>query len=132
MSQIIFMTGGQSPLNQGISLIMAFLGIVVVIFLALYTTRFIGKKYNFKNSKSKNIKLIETLTLGQDKCIIIVKATDKYLLLGVTAQNISVLQEINPESLDISLEQNIQPDFSDIFKKIIDKTTKKDVKNDKK
>ena len=31
MSQIIFMTGGQSPLNQGISLIMAFLGIVVVI-----------------------------------------------------------------------------------------------------
>ena len=132
MSRIIFMAGGQSPLNQGISLIMAFLGIVVVIFLALYTTRFIGKKYNFKNSKSKNIKLIETLTLGQDKCIIIVKATDKYLLLGVTAQNISVLQEINPESLDISLEQNIQPDFSDIFKKIIDKTTKKDVKNDKK
>ncbi len=132
MSQIIFMTGGQSPLNQGISLIMAFLGIVVVIFLALYTTRFIGKKYNFKNSKSKNIKLIETLTLGQDKCIIIVKATDKYLLLGVTSQNISVLQEINPENLDISLEQNSQPDFSDIFKKIIDKTTKKDVKNDKK
>jgi len=126
------MTGGQSPLNQGVSLVIGLLGFVVIIFLALYTTKFIGKKYNFRNNKSKNLKLIETLTLGQDKCIIIVKATDKYLLLGVTSQNISVLQEINPESLDISLEQNIQPDFSDIFKKIIDKTTKKDVKNDKK
>lgn len=132
MSQFVFMTGGQSPLNQGVSLVIGLLGFVVIIFLALYTTKFIGKKYNFRNNKSKNLKLIETLTLGQDKCIIIVKATDKYLLLGVTSQNISVLQEINPESLDISLEQNIQPDFSDIFKKIIDKTTKKDVKNDKK
>ena len=48
---------------------------------------------------TRYMRLIDQVTLGQDRHVAIVQAGEKYLLVGVTAGQISFLSEINEEEL---------------------------------
>ena len=74
---------------------------VIIIVACYYTTRFIGKRSQGGQGHTggKNIKALETFRVTQNKYLQLIKCGDKYLLIGVTKDNISVLSEIDPESL---------------------------------
>ena len=73
----------------------------VIIVACYYTTRFIGRKSQGVQGggSGKNIRALETFRVTQNKYLQLIKCGDKYLLISVTKDNISLVSEIDGESL---------------------------------
>ena len=95
--------------------------IVVVLLFAMFclgiyfVTKFIGKQKVF-NNKNSNISIIETITVAPQKYLQLIKVTNKYLLIGITKDNIIFIKELDSEELVIN---NNEIEVS--FKKYLDK-----------
>ncbi|HWQ30645.1 MAG TPA: flagellar biosynthetic protein FliO [Negativicutes bacterium] len=72
----------------------------VILGAAYYVTRFIAKR-GFGASGNKNIKVVESISLGIDKSLLLVKVGEQYMLLGSTQKSISLLAEIDKDKLAI-------------------------------
>ena len=73
----------------------------VIVVACYYTTRFIGRKSQGiqGGGSGKNIRALETFRVTQNKYLQLIKCGDKYLLISVTKDNISLVSEIDGESL---------------------------------
>ncbi len=79
------------------------LGIVILMIYGCFWAYSKMNKYNFKKFSNSNDKMIELsqlslishLPLGQNKSINVVEINKKYLVLGVTAEHISLLKEFD-------------------------------------
>jgi flagellar protein FliO/FliZ len=79
-----------STISYIFSLLVTF---AVVIGLAFYTSRFMGKKMGSFNN-SPDGKVMSSLALGPKSYVYVVEIAGKYLVLGVTEHNINLLHEI--------------------------------------
>lgn len=79
-----------STISYIFSLLLTF---ALVIGLAYFASRFLGKRLGGLSAVGSN-KIVSTLSLGANRAVYIVEIAGKFLILGVTDQNISVLQEI--------------------------------------
>lgn len=70
----------------------------VILGAAYYVTRFIAKR-GLGVSGNKNIKVVESINLGIDKSLLLVKVGEQYMLLGSTQKSISLLAEIDKDKL---------------------------------
>ena len=61
-------------------------------------SKYLGRGMS-KGSNSRYMRLIDQLTLGQDRHIAVIQVGGKYLLVGVTAGQISILSEVKDEEL---------------------------------
>lgn len=84
--------------NLGLELFGALVAIMFVIFLAYLTTRFFSGTYKLKQ-QGKAVKVLEATSLGPKKQLVLSKVGDRYLLLGVTDQQITRLAEFTEEEL---------------------------------
>ncbi len=97
--------------------ILSLMGVIALIFLTFYASRALHKKmYNFSG---KHIKVVEREMLSQDKSLIVVKAGEKYMLLGVTSQHIDKLYEFSEGefSEEAEIPRNENGTFLDNLKK---------------
>ena len=62
----------------------------VIIGAAYLVTRLIAKR-SIASGGNKNLKVVETLSLGLDKSLMLIKAGEQYLLLGSTPKGITFL-----------------------------------------
>lgn len=79
-------------------------------------------------STNKNLRIVETIGVGNNKFISIVEAGTVYLVVSVGKDEIHLLAELTREQLkDFSFEENnVQTEaFSDILNKLKDKLPKK-------
>ncbi len=95
--------------------IVLFLGV-----LAIYFTRWIATLRNVRNT-TKNINILEVISVGYQNTIQLVKVGNKFILIGVSKNEIVFLTEI--KECDINLN-NDKLD-NDIFKKYLNKYIKK-------
>lgn len=95
--------------------IVLFLGV-----LAIYFTRWIATLRNVRNT-TKNINILEVISVGYQNTIQLVKVGNKFILIGVSKNKIVFLTEI--KECDINLN-NDKLD-NDIFKKYLNKYIKK-------
>ncbi len=103
-----------STLSYIFSLIITF---ALVIGLAYFASRFLGKRMGISSAMG-NQKIISTLSLGANRGIYVVEIAGKFLVLGVTEQNITVLQEIT-DSMEIEKIKAEQLSIPDIpFEKV--------------
>jgi flagellar biogenesis protein FliO len=65
--------------NEGVLVFMQFLGVLFIIFLAYVGTKWISKKYS-NISSGNQMKVLERISLGQDKSIVLVLSEKRYLL----------------------------------------------------
>lgn len=91
-----------------------------ILFLAYVTARFIGSKSG-RSVKGKNINIIETVSLGIDSKLHLVKVGEEFVLISVSGKNVQLLTKVN---LDGYTEDNLSQvgnsfDFKDIFEKYI-------------
>lgn len=97
--------------------------IAVVLILAgsYLVSKYIGRGMS-KSSSSLYMRLLDQITLGQDRHIAIIQVGGKYLLVGVTAGQIQVLSELQDDDLiQLSPEETGDgPNIPD-FKTIMDK-----------
>lgn len=80
------------------SVILTFIAAVFIIYLSYVVSKYVGRGMN-KNGNSHYMRVVDQLMVGQDRYVAVVQAGDKYLLIGVTSQQISLLQELDPEDL---------------------------------
>lgn len=77
-----------------------FLGLLfafgLILLLCYYTTRFIGKKMS-GSTKSKNMRIVETLSLGLDRCLYLILVGNKYFLFFSSKKGLELVSEIDAE-----------------------------------
>jgi len=112
-------------LDRILHLITAFVVFVFVLFITVYTTRWVAG-YAKKQQYNRNIELIETFKLAPNKFIAIIRTAGKYLVIGVGKDEINLLSEIDPEGMDFreTLEKR-SPDFGLFIEKAREKLKKK-------
>ena len=84
------------------TVICALLGIIVLIFLAFYADGWLRKRFNiggFSASGQRTVKIIEYTGIAQDKQLMIVSVGKKIMLLGVTANSVSKICDLDEEDL---------------------------------
>lgn len=100
--------------------------LAVVLAAAYYVTRYLSGK-GLKKGKNKNLKVVETLPLGFDKSLLLVKAGEQYLLLGSTQKNISFISVIDQEKLAMESSSEVYDNLDDAgIESYIDKLGSRD------
>jgi flagellar protein FliO/FliZ len=74
--------------------------VLVVALLAYYTTKLIASA-RFSKGGKKNLEHIESIGVGPQSYIHIIRAGKKYVLIGVTKGNVNFLTELDEESLSL-------------------------------
>lgn len=91
-----------------------------VVFIAYVATKYIGVKAS-KSMRGKYIRILESVSIGLDKQLHLVKVADQYILISSSGKNIEFLTTVNMEPVEEETENdNIQGfDFKSIFDKYL-------------
>lgn len=110
-------------LGKSLQILGVLLSFIFVAGLAYFVTKFIGIKYS-NQLKSKNMQVVESLSLGVDRTLHLVKIGGKICLIAVSGKQIEYLTEISvneivlesrKEQQNINFRQYIQ-EFKDKYK----------------
>lgn len=87
---------GWNDLWQLICVILIFVFVLAVTYL---TTRFIG---NYQKSQvyNRNMEVIETFRISNNKYLQIIRAADKYLVIAVCKDTITLLAELSEDAIE--------------------------------
>lgn len=103
--------------------IATFIAVALIIYLSYIASKYIGGSLK-RSSSSRYMRLLDQVTLGQDRHVAIVQVGAKYLLVGVTAGQVSFLSELQDEELvPLSAEEEEEmspPDFKRMLEKLSD------------
>ena len=91
--------------------------LMIAVFVgAYYVSKFVGKRYQTRYNNSKNLSVLESQSIGKDRALLIVKATDKAFLIGSTPQQFTLISELNPDDLvEITDDMPEKKDFSSVL-----------------
>jgi len=81
-----------------IALILALAAVGAVLYLSYLFSRYLAVGAA-KVNKSKYVKIIDRVVLGQDRMMLITMIGEKYFLIGSTAQSIQILTELDGEDI---------------------------------
>lgn len=70
-----------------------------ILYLAYISTKFIGKRYMISGKGGRNLKILETVSVGRDMTIAIARAGERIFLIGITPDRINLISELNEEEL---------------------------------
>ena len=118
-------------LDSALQLISFLFLFALVLALCYFTTRWIANYQRVVN-KNKNLRVIETLRLANNKYLQIVEVGTEYFVIGIGKDEIHNLGKISAEQLnEIPKRQeeqackNVTESFQDILKKIKNQSQKK-------
>lgn len=118
-----------SSIHNLVQLVGALIIFAFVLGITFLTTKWMGGFQKNRNS-GKNLKIVETIGVGNNKYISIVEAGKVYLVVSVGKDEVHLLAQLTREQLkDFSFEQQDtkenQESFSEILDKLKDKLPKK-------
>ena len=88
-----------------------------MLFITFFTTKWVAG-FAKKQTYNKNIEVVESYRIAPSKFIAIVRTGSKYLVLGIGKDEISMLSELDGESIDFSNDSSLQGlDFSNLIEK---------------
>mgnify|MGYP003299335991 CR=1 FL=1 len=106
-------------MSEVFMVIAALLGIIGLLFLTFYLTKWLNKKFRNTgwNGGQNGIKIIECMGIAQDKQLLVVKVGCRSMLLGVTPNSVTKLSDLDENDMAL-LEENNQNSsgFADTFK----------------
>jgi len=89
-----------------------------ILFLVFVTTKYVGGKAG-KAMRGKNIHIVESVSLGMDKQIHLIKVGETFLLVATSGKTIQYLTTVNMENYEVD-ETTVNTNNFD-FKIIFDK-----------
>ncbi len=122
--------GPPEVLTNGAQLFYNFLIFIFVIILAYYLTKVVAHK-RMQVLNSKNIKVLEMVSLGVGVSIGIVKVGTKHMLVSVSKEKITLLTELDGEDLTFD-DISSMPNFQEQFKKLLNTNKGKKYNEDNK
>ncbi len=124
---------GKTLIGSVGSVLLALVGFILILYLAYFATKKIGKRMSVRGVGGKNIRIIDSVSIGQHGSIMLIMTAGKLLLAGITQNGMSLLSELDPSEIDIDEDspQNGTMDFSQALKKAIEQKFGKKAKNSK-
>lgn len=113
-----------NQLESVVQLITVTLIFIFVLFITYWTTRFAGN-YKKQQMVGKNIQIVETVSISNSKFLQIVKVGNKFFLISLCKDMVSLLSELNEEDIDLQTPVN----SGDAFKSILEKFKKNEQVN---
>lgn len=105
--------------------ILTFAAAILIIYLSYLVSKYLGKGMN-RGQSSRYMRLIDQLTVGQDRHLAVVQVGDSYLLIGITAGQIRVLKELgNEDLLTIGPDRDGNTRKTPEFQELMDKFRKR-------
>ncbi len=80
------------------NVIVTFAAVVLIIYLSYVCSKYVGRGMN-RNGNSHYMRMIDRLAVGQDRSLAVVQVGEKYLLVGVTPEQVNLLKELSEEDL---------------------------------
>ena len=114
-----------SGLGSLLSLIWLLVCVLVVIVLAWLFTKYVAGRSGTLGMSvgSERFKVLSRLSLGREQSAVLVKAGEKYLLLGVTASQVTVLKELTAEEAEavyaLPPDQPAPPSFGEALRTVL-------------
>ena len=104
------------------SVVMALAVFILILYLAYFATKKLGKRLSIKGVRNKNIKILESVSIGQNNAIMIVESAGKTLLVGVTQNGMNLISELDGSKLVIEEQKNVGQtmEFSQAFKTVLE------------
>lgn len=97
----ILISGSMESFVKLISVLLIFVFVLVITYFTTYWMSGIQKRRTF----NKNLKVIETISVGNNKYISIVEAGTAYLVVSVGKDEVNMLTRLNKDELkDLSFE----------------------------
>lgn len=114
-----------------LSVLGTLVGFVLLLVLAWWASRAIGRAYAGSGAGCA-VQLLDRVALGGEKQLLVVKAAGKVLLLGVTAHQISFLQELDEAQLPpAAAESGESAPFLAAFKRALDAKKGRETSDDR-
>lgn len=126
--------GDDSLISQIGTVIFTLAGIALILYLAYISTKFLGRRMNIKTGGSRKLQIIDSVSVGKDKSVMIVRAGEKTFLIGAAQGGINLISELDSsefEVLDIKQDSGTGMDFKTAFKTVLEKKYGKKKKDDK-
>lgn len=114
---MILLSNGANSIWDLITVLVIF---VFVIAITLFTTRYVANYQKGKNS-GRNVEIIETTKIAQNKYVQIVKLGNHYVAMAVCKDTVTVLTELSEDEIRIPTDEGSQMDFKDILQKLKEK-----------
>jgi len=92
--------------NRFVEVLVLVLVLVFVLVLTYFTTRWIGN-YQKKHASYGNVRIIESCRLSNSKVLEIVKAGDKCFLIAVCKDTVTLLGEVNEDTMDFTEKSGV-------------------------
>lgn len=112
-------------LSSLLSLIWMLVCVLVIIVLAYLFTKYVAGRGGAMgvSGGSERFRVLARLSLGREQSAVLVKAGEKYLLLGVTASEVTVLKELTPEEAGevyaLPPDQPAPPSFGEALRTVL-------------
>ncbi|MEG1686370.1 MAG: flagellar biosynthetic protein FliO [Angelakisella sp.] len=103
--------GFQTLLTVGSALV----ALLFVLAAAVFTIRWMGRRMSVQTT-GKLIKVLDRTVIGQDKCLLLVQVTNRYLLVGMSGNSVALLCELG--DISQAVEQSAAqrpPEFSEML-----------------
>jgi flagellar biogenesis protein FliO len=101
-------------------IILLLVGFCALLFLTYVTTRYIGQR-QMKSMRGKNISILETVMLGSDKRLHLVKAGNSYILIASTSKSVEFLANVDLDTAEEEETTGPENDARFDFRTILDK-----------
>jgi flagellar protein FliO/FliZ len=125
---IYLTTNWPSQLDSAGQFFSIFLMVAIVAVMAYLSFRLLSSSRGGRRGLSRNLQIIESIGVGIQTSLQIVRCGEKYLLIGVTKERVTMLAEIPKEQLTLTEGKNLLADgaFDKVLKRFIKKDTDKD------
>ena len=103
------------------TLLAVLLALVFVLFLAYYATRITGR--GRRTQKTRNLRIVEVLGVNPHTTVQLIKAGDKYFVIGVSRTGVTPMGEVSADS--VVMDEPNSASMENPFDKYLSRFTKK-------
>lgn len=124
------LSSGTFRIDSVVQLITVLLIFAFVLLITYTVTRWIGK-YQQGQQYNKNIHVVETFRVTNNKYIQIIKVAESYLVIAICKDSITMLTRLSEEEIKGLKENTMESgkDFQEIFKQLKNRKQKKWIGN---
>ena len=114
-----------SALGSFIQLLGVLIIFLFVLAITYFTTKWIGN-YQKTNFANKNLQIVESIRVGNNKFIAIVKAGEVYLVVAVGKDDVTLLTQLTEEQLsEVPDGKAAQENFREVLNRVKEHFPKK-------
>lgn len=120
---LLLASSGLESIVQAVTLLIMFLIVLVITFFA---TKWLAK-YQQGQTVNRNFKVIETFRIAPQKFLQIIEVGEKYIVISVCKDTVTMLTELDRETVRELPEQTLQinESFQEVLQKIRNRKEKK-------